>query len=171
MKIYIIGPCGSGKTYFSKKLSEKYNIKCFELDKVCWDDENGNIKRTDEESLNLFNEILKNDSWIIEDVGRAKFEEGRVQADIIYYIKMKKLKAYYRVLKRWIKQRIGIEVYNHPPTLKQIKYFLSVVNSYYKGEKQKIKKLERYNNKVYFINKGIINKMLREKKGENYEKK
>jgi len=121
--------------------------------------------------LELFKDILKNDSWIIEDVGRNKFEEGRDQADIIYYIKMKKLKAYYRVLKRWIKQRIGIEVYNHPPTLKQIKYFLSVVNSYYKGEKQKIKKLERYNNKVYFINKGIINKMLKKKKGENYEKK
>ena len=26
-KIYIIGPIGSGKTTFSKKLSEKYNIK------------------------------------------------------------------------------------------------------------------------------------------------
>ena len=170
MKIYIIGPCGSGKTYFSKKLSEKYNIKCFELDKVCWDDENGNIKRTDEESLNLFNEILKNDSWIIEDVGRAKFEEGRVQADIIYYIKMKKLKAYYRVLKRWIKQRIGIEVYNHPPTLNQIKYFISIVNLYYKTEKEKIEKIKKYNDKVYFINKRIITKILKEKKEESNEK-
>ena len=44
-KIYIIGSPGSGKTYFSKKLSEKYNIKCYQLDKVAWDDDNGNIKR------------------------------------------------------------------------------------------------------------------------------
>ena len=27
MKIYIIGPVGSGKTTFSKKLAEKYNMR------------------------------------------------------------------------------------------------------------------------------------------------
>lgn len=163
MKIYIIGPCGSGKTYFSKKLAKKYNIKCFELDKVCWDDENGNIKRTEEESSKLFEEILENDSWIIEDVGRDKFVKGRIQADIIYYIRMKKIKAYYRVIKRWTKQRIGIESYNHPPTLKQIKYFVSVVNSYYKTEKEKIQKLKSYSDKVYFINKREFYKILNDK--------
>ncbi len=134
-KIYIIGPVGSGKTTFSKKLSEKYNITRYELDKVSWDDDNGNIKRTDEEALKLFDDILKNESWIIEDVGRSKFEKGREQADIIYYIKISKLKSYYRVTKRWIKQRIGIEVYNHPPTFKQLLYFISTVKSYYKKKK------------------------------------
>lgn len=42
-KIYIVGPVGSGKTTFATKLSEKYNINYYELDKVCWDDDNGNI--------------------------------------------------------------------------------------------------------------------------------
>ena len=115
-KIYIIGPVGSGKTTFSKKLSEKYKIKRYELDKVAWDDENGNIKRTDEEALKIFNDILRNESWIIEDVGRNKFRKGREEADIIYYIKLTRLKSYYRVSKRWIKQRIGKEPYNNPPT-------------------------------------------------------
>lgn len=44
-KIYIIGPVGSGKTYFSEKLSEKLNIKKYELDKVSWDDDNGNERK------------------------------------------------------------------------------------------------------------------------------
>lgn len=35
-KIYIIGPCGSGKTTFATKLSKLYNIKYYELDKVSW---------------------------------------------------------------------------------------------------------------------------------------
>ena len=60
-KIYIIGPCGSGKTTLSYKLSEKYNIDRYELDKIVWDDDNGNIKRTDEEISNLFNEIISKD--------------------------------------------------------------------------------------------------------------
>ena len=93
-KIYIIGPVGSGKTTFATKLSELYNIRCYELDKVVWDDDHGNIKRSDEESQRIFDRILDNKKWIIEDVGRDKFEKGRYDADVIYYIKLSKF-AYY----------------------------------------------------------------------------
>ena len=167
-KIYIIGPVGCGKTTLSKKLSNNYNIKRYELDKVVWDDDHGNIKRKDEEVLKLFDEILTNDFWIIEDVGRSIFIKGREQADIIYYIKLSRLKSYLRVTKRWIKQKLRIEVYNHPPTLKQLLYFLSTVNSYYKKEKEKIKSLEKYKEKTIFINKRKINKLINNK-GENHE--
>ena len=160
-KIYIIGSPGSGKTYFSKKLSEKYNIKCYQLDKVAWDDDNGNIKRTEEEALKIFNNILKNKSWIMEDVGRSMFKKGREEADIIYYIKISKIKAYFRVTKRWIKQRIGIEEYNHPPTLKQLLYFISTVNSYCKKEKIKLKEFEQYKKKLVFVTKKDINNILK----------
>ena len=37
MKIYIMGSTGSGKTYLSKKISNKYNIELFELDKIVYD--------------------------------------------------------------------------------------------------------------------------------------
>lgn len=161
-RIYIIGPCGSGKTTFATKLSKKYNINYYELDKVIWDDDNGNIKRTDKEVDKMFNDILKNKSWIIEDVGRDKFKKGRKKADIIYYIKMNRFKGYYRVVKRWIKQKIGIERYNHYPDLKQLKYFISIVNMYYKGEKDKLKILEEYKNKIIFVNKRKIKKIIKE---------
>lgn len=162
-KIYIIGPVGSGKTTFSKKLSQKYNIKRYELDKVSWDDENGNIKRIDEEAKKLFDEILKNETWIIEDVGRNKFKKGRKQADVIFYIKLSRLKSYFRVTKRWIKQKLGKEEYNCPPTFKQLLYFFSTVNSYYKKEKTKLKELEKYKNKVIFVNDKKINNILQNK--------
>ena len=160
-KIYIIGPVGSGKTTFATKLSEKYNIDYYELDKIAWDDDNGHIKRTDEEAQKIFNSIMNKDSWIIEDVGRSKFKTGRDKADIIYYIKLLRLKSYYRVSKRWLKQRLGKERYNHPPTLKQWLYFISTVNSYYKKEKYKIKSLEEYKDKLVYVDKKKIKKILR----------
>lgn len=160
-KIYIIGPVGSGKTTLAKKLSEKYKIKYYQLDKVSWDDDNGNIKRSKEEVSKIFKDILKNKSWIIEDVGRDKFKRGRSEADIIYYIKLSRLKSYYRVTKRWIRQRLGIEVYNAPPNFKQLLYFISTVNSYYGKQRAKLKELEEYSDKLVFINKRKIKSILK----------
>ena len=55
MKIYIIGPCGSGKTTLAKKLAEKYNTKHYELDLLVFDDKNNHRKRKSEEIDKLFN--------------------------------------------------------------------------------------------------------------------
>ena len=156
-KIYIIGPVGSGKTTFSKELSASYNIPCYELDKVVWDDTN-HVKRTDLEINKLFQEILNNDSWIIEDVGRSKFYQGRAEADIIYYLKMTKLKAYIRVIKRFLRQRSGKEEYNVFPDYKQLKYYFSIVSSYYKKENDKLKELEEYSDKLVFVNTKKLSK-------------
>ena len=99
-KIYIIGAVGTGKTTLAKDLSKKLNIKMYELDKVVWDDENGNIKRSDEEVQKLFGEILNKETWIIEDVGRKKFIEGIKQADIVYYIDLPSWLIYKRCVLR-----------------------------------------------------------------------
>ena len=160
-KIYIIGPVGSGKTTFATKLSKKYGIKYYELDKVSWDDDNGNVKRADKEVQRIFNNILKNKKWIIEDVGRDKFKQGRSEADIIYYIKLSRMKSYYRVTKRWIKQRLGKERYNHPPVFSQWIYYISTVNSYYKKEKSKLKSLDEYKNKLVFITSKDIKNIIK----------
>lgn len=159
MKIYIIGSPGSGKTYFANKLSKKHKIKSYQLDKVVWDDDNGNIKRTNEEANKIFEGILKKHNWIIEDVGREKFKKGREKADIIYYIKFDKSKAYISVIKRWFRQRTGKEIYNAPPTIDQLGYFCSVVKSYYKKEKRILNELKEFNNKLVFISREEINKL------------
>lgn len=117
-KIYIIGPVGSGKTTLSEILSKKYNIKKYELDKIVWDDDNGNIKRSDDEVKRIFNKIISGKSWIIEDVGRKKFIDGIRKSDIVYYINLSKFVIYKRCICRWMKQKIGFEKYNYNPTLK-----------------------------------------------------
>ena len=160
-KIYIIGPVGSGKTTFATKLSKLYNITYYELDKVSWDDVHGNVKRSDEEAQKIFKEILKNKSWIIEDIGRDQFKQGRIEANIIYYIKLSKIKSYYRVTKRWIKQRLGKERYNHPPVFSQWLYYLSTVNSYYKKQKSKLESLEEFKDKLKIVNSKDINNIIK----------
>ncbi len=157
MKIYIIGPPGSGKTTLAKKLSEKYNIRYYELDLLVFDDENGHLRRSDKEILSEFNKILSEDSWIIEDVGRSKFIKGIELSDKICYLKFSKIQIIKRIIKRWKNQRKGIENYNYPPTYAQFFDFFKVVNSYFKKEPQKLKILKEHSEKVIYLDSQKIN--------------
>ena len=159
-KIYIIGPVGSGKTTLSRLLSAKYNIKKYELDKIVWDDENGNVKRKDEEIKVLFNKIIGNKSWIIEDVGRKNFIDGIKKADITYYIDLPKITIYERCISRWIKQKIGKEKYNYKPTLKSLFEMLRWANQDFKKKREKIE---------YIINNSKNYKILKKKDIEELE--
>lgn len=136
-KIYIIGPVASGKTTLARKLSKKLNIKMYELDKIVWDDARG-VKRSDEEIVLLFANILNKTSWIIEDVGRNKFREGIKVADIVYYIDLSKICLYKRVILRWIKQMLKIEDSNYKQSLKTLKDNLRWVNDDIKNKEVKI---------------------------------
>ena len=159
MKIYIIGPPASGKTTLSKVLSKKYNIKSYELDKLVFDDDNNHIRRDDETIKKMFNNILSKDSFIIEDVGRSKFVKGLEKCDKIYYINIKKRDIYKRVIRRWLNQRQGKEEYNYPPTLSQLIDMFKVVNSYYKKEKKKLDYINKFKEKVIYLDKDKLNEL------------
>jgi len=137
-KIYIIGSVGSGKTTLAKRLSSNMNIKMYELDKIVWDDDHGNIKRTDKDILKLFDEIIRQDVWIIEDVGRNIFVEGLKKADIVYYINLSSIIIYKRCILRWIKQKIGLENYNYKPTIKSLFEMLKWARRDIKNKNQKL---------------------------------
>ena len=155
-KIYIIGPVGSGKTTLSELLSKKYNIKKYELDKIVWDDDNGNIKRTDEEINVLFTKIIANKSWIIEDVGRKKFIDGIKKANITYYIDLPKTTIYKRCISRWIKQKIGKEKYNYKPTLKSLFEMIKWASQDFKNKTQKIESIINNSKKYKILKKKDI---------------
>lgn len=158
MKIYVIGPSGAGKTTLSKKLAKKYKTECYELDCLVYDDEHDHVKRTDKEIEKLFSSILKKKSWVIEDVGRSRFYKGLDECDIIYYLKISKYRVYFRVIKRWFRQKLGKEKYNYPPTLFQFYDMLRVARLYFKHEKDKLKKLEEYKDKVTYLSYKDLNK-------------
>ena len=162
MKIYIIGSPGSGKTTLAKVLSKRYNIKHYELDCIVYDDNNNHRKRTKEEIEKLFSTILKNKSFIIEDVGRNKFKKGREICDKIYYIKLNKGRIYKQMISRWFKQRLGKEKYNYPPTIHQFFETIKDVKNYSKIEKTRLSELNKYKDKMTFLNKKELNNLLKE---------
>ena len=144
MKIYIIGPVGSGKTTLSKKISQKYKIKYYELDKVIWNDDLG-VKRSQNVINNMFNDIISTESWIIEDVGRDIFKSAYEKADIIYYIKLNEARLYSRIIKRWIKQKLRLESYNYKPTFKNLLEMFKWAKHGIKKQNAQINELEKYN--------------------------
>lgn len=159
-KIYIIGPVGSGKTTLSKRLSSNLKIKKYELDKIVWNDNNGNTKRSDEEISKMFNKIIAQKSWIIEDVGRKKFIEGLKKADIVYYINLNALTIYKRCILRWIKQKIGLENYNYKQTFKSLLEMLKWASQDIKNRKQKISYIKSNSKKYQILKKKDIEKIL-----------
>ena len=168
MKIYIMGSTGAGKSTLAKALSKKYNIDCYELDKLVYYKNNITKHRKDEEIANDFNKILKQDSFIIEDIGRERFKKGRDICDKIYYIKLNKARIYKQMISRWFKQLKGKEDYNVKPTIKNFFKNLKDVRLYSKLEKDIIKSLENNKEKVVFLYKRDVNKIL---KGDNIWKK
>ena len=158
-RIYIIGPVGSGKTTLSKIFSKKLNIKNYELDKIVWDDDNGNIKRTDDEINKLFNEIINNKSWIIEDVGRKKFIDGIKKADITYYMDLPKITIYKRCITRWLKQKLGKEKYNYNPTLKSLIEILNWAKQDIKNKNEKIERIKNNSKNYKILKKKDIKKV------------
>ena len=103
MRIYVMGSTGAGKTYLSKKLSKKYNIKAYELDRIVYDQNNLTVHRSDKDIEDDFNKIINSKSWIIEDIGRERFKKGREMCDKIYYIKISMIKTYFD----WNNNKIG----------------------------------------------------------------
>ena len=164
MRIYIMGSTGSGKSTLAKALSKKYNIDYYELDKLVYYRDDITKHRTDEEIKKDFDEILEKESFIIEDIGRKRFIKGRDVVDKIYYIKPSRITIYKQMIKRWIKQRQGKEDYNVKPTIKNFFKNINDVRLYSKIEKDVLRQLEIYKEKVVFLNKKDINKIL---KGDN----
>ena len=111
MKIHIIGCSGSGKTYLAKALSDKYNMPHFDLDDIQWDNsaDGYGVKMPIEKRAELLNNILKNDSWIIEGVYYAWVGKCFEDADKIYVLDVPKRVYTYRIIKRALKRKLGFE--------------------------------------------------------------
>lgn len=106
-KIYIIGVVGSGKSTLARKLSSELCIPYYELDNVVWEkNECGpDRRRSEDEIIQILDDIISQINWIIEHVGKNNFDKGFDYADTILYLclSLKRKLLYWRVLKRWMK--------------------------------------------------------------------
>ncbi|MEH7236840.1 AAA family ATPase [Bacillus sp. JJ1562] len=119
-RIHIIGSVGSGKTTFAKQLSSKLNIPFYELDNVVWiRDKSGDIRRTEKEREEYLDTILQSESWIIEGVHNEEWVSSSFHhADLIIFLDPSYSTRTYRIIKRFLKQKIRMEHSNYKPTWK-----------------------------------------------------
>lgn len=154
MKIHIIGGSGSGKTYLARKLSNELGIPHYDLDDIQWDNnaDHYGVKRNAEERSALLERLLENESWIIEGVYYAWCEKCFEDADEIYLLSVPRYKYRYRIIKRFIKRKLGLEK-GKKESLKSLKALLEWADKYQKANMIEIRKLlEKYPEKV--IEKG-----------------
>jgi adenylate kinase family enzyme len=164
MKIHIVGGSGTGKSYISEKISKQYQIPHFDLDNIFWDNEalSYGIKMPIDKRTEKLNEILEKDNWIIEGVFYGWLYDSFALADYIFILKTKPIVYNYRIIRRFIRRKLGLEKAKKE-TLKSLKDLLIWTNKYQKKNIPKIVSfLEQYHNKVIMIDKaeeilGFIN--------------
>ncbi|MFA9559485.1 AAA family ATPase [Evansella sp. AB-rgal1] len=119
-KVHIIGSVGSGKTTLAKELSSKLTIPHYELDNVIWiRDTSGEIRRTEQEREEYLNSIIQSESWIMEGVHSEEWVSNSFQrADLIIFLDTKYSTRTYRIIQRFIKQKLRLEKSNYKPTFK-----------------------------------------------------
>ena len=155
MKIRIIGCSGSGKTYLAKKLSQKYSVPYFDLDDIQWDNSQNSygVKMPLEKRNQMLNNILQRPDWIIEGVYYAWVQKSFEDADMIYVLDMPKHLYKFRIIKRFIKRKIGLEK-GKKETLKSVYNLLKWTDTFQNiNMKEIIRILEAYKDKVVFIKK------------------
>lgn len=152
MKVYIVGSVASGKSTFAKRLSEILNIPYQSLDEVVHISDKshpwGNRKRQVDERDNLFQSIIQQQRWIIEDVGRPCFEDGLKEADMIILLEVSTRIRDYRIIKRWIKQRLGIEKCIYKPGYKMLKGMFKWSRDYDTGKDGLKERIVTYQDKI-----------------------
>ena len=153
MKIHIIGCSGSGKTYLAKALSKKYNIPHFDLDDIQWDNNAAGygVKMPIEKRTELLNNILENEDWIIEGVYYAWVGKCFEDADKIYVLDIPKRVYKYRIIKRTIKRKLGLEK-GKRETLKSVYNLLKWTDTFQNQSMVEIRKiLTKYPSKTVWL--------------------
>ncbi|MBS4207227.1 shikimate kinase [Bacillus sp. FJAT-50079] len=152
-KIHIIGSIGSGKTTLAKTLSNRLKIPYYELDNVVWKRfDTGDIRRTEQERDEYLNSITNNKKWIIEGVHHTWVCPCFHHAELILFLDTDLSTRRMRIIKRFFRQKMGIEKANYKPTLKIFKDLYNYNTVFeYKSKPEIFDMLTPYNRKLVIL--------------------
>ncbi|GAU78500.1 hypothetical protein [Fusibacter sp. 3D3] len=151
-KIYIIGIVGAGKTTFSRNLSRKLNIHPYEIDEIAYKQtEKGRLKQSDEEQIATFKRINEKHIWIIEGTYRPSCQYLLENADTIIFLDPPLYVRKIRIIKRFLKQQLGIETSPYKSDLKMLKAMFKWTHDFEKNRKDFEMLLKTYGSKLIVI--------------------
>ena len=133
-RIRIIGGCGSGKSYTARELSRIYGIPCYETDNFVWDRSRDNTRNSPEVRDARFAETVAEESWIIEGVHHKWGTESFREADLIVVIQPNPYVQDGRVIRRFIKTRLGLERANYKQSFRNLYMMLYEWNRGFRKE-------------------------------------
>lgn len=155
MKLYITGSVASGKSTLAKRISEKTGVPCYSLDEIVHQKDGsqpiGNHKRTPEERDSLFAQILGQPSYIIEDTGRPCFEGGMRQVNNIILLDTPLYIREYRIVRRYIRQKLGIEKCAYRPSIEMMRHMFRWAKDFDKNTDGVRNRTMQYNGKTIIL--------------------
>ncbi|TCZ78232.1 DNA topology modulation protein FlaR [Paenibacillus albiflavus] len=121
-KIHIIGSVGSGKSTLARTLSSRLNIPYYELDNVVWlRTPNGDVRNSQEVRDATLHTIITSDQWIVEGVHHQWVQASFEKAELIIYLDTPIWSRNYRILKRYVVERLGLKKGNYKQSLSMLK--------------------------------------------------
>ncbi|MGG1638684.1 AAA family ATPase [Paenibacillus sp. NRS-1760] len=148
-KIFIIGVVASGKTTLAKRLSQKVSVPCYELDSIVHHQTpTGRYKRSAEEQIEVIKEIDIHGTWIFEGTDRESYQCLYEMADTIIFLDTPLWTRRIRILKRFLKQNLGIEKCHYKPDFLMLKMMYKWTRDFEQNRSGFEAKLKKYNEKV-----------------------
>ncbi len=168
-RIYVVGPIGSGKTFFSKKMSKKLKIPCYQEDYVVFS-KNYKTKKWEVSNDNkidrFIQSILRQKEWIIEGVGQEKLQKVHKKTELFILLEPNVIIRIYRIIKRFLKRKMKKEIYGHEKDLtilNQFKFVCSLIKATIIYKRETYSFLQTYSDKTIILKKN--------KEIKNFEKK
>jgi adenylate kinase family enzyme len=102
-RILVLGPCGSGKTYFTRRLSRVLGLPAIHLDAIFW--RPGQISTPQPEWRGVVSSLIRQDSWIMDGTYESTLDLRIPAADAIIMIRRPRLVCLWGVLRRSLMYR------------------------------------------------------------------
>ncbi|MEK8127723.1 hypothetical protein WMW72_07310 [Paenibacillus filicis] len=165
MRIRIIGSCGSGKSTMARELSEHYGIPYYELDNMIWDRSREGLKYPQEVRNQTLKDIAAQPSWIIEGVQYQDWTWDSIhESDFIFILNPHVLIRDYRIVRRFIRSRTGIEPWNYKQSVHNLIKMIVKWNHGYDLQKL-LEETHAYPSKRYVVqHKKEIIRIIQERK-------
>ncbi|MDA5559890.1 DNA topology modulation protein [Exiguobacterium sp. MMG028] len=102
-RIMIIGSGGAGKSTLARQLGERLHLDVYHLDALMW--RPGWVMAPREERIDIQQQLVKKDQWIIDGNFRNTLDLRLQAADTVILIDLPRIVCVYRVLKRVARYR------------------------------------------------------------------